>query len=153
MSSLPLIARPLGVAREGAWRALSHPQRDLNRILREARYAATVCCREWNAKVTRAMLDLVDLMVFTKIVETESLTKAGQLLGLPKSTVSRRVSRLEGYLGVQLLHRSSRAVTVTQDGAVFFEYCMRSIGVLRDGERALQNQQRTPQGVVKIALP
>jgi DNA-binding transcriptional LysR family regulator len=99
------------------------------------------------------MLDLVDLTVFTKVVETESLTKAGQLLGLPKSTVSRRLSRLEEQLGTQLLHRSSRAVTVTQDGAVFFEYCMRSIGVLRDGERALQNQQRTPQGVVKIALP
>ncbi|SFR87417.1 LysR family transcriptional regulator [Sphingomonas jatrophae] len=99
------------------------------------------------------MLDLGDLMVFSKVVETESLTKAGQILGLPKSTVSRRVSRLEEHLGVQLLHRSTRAVTVTQDGALFFEYCLRSIGVLRDGERALQNQSRTPQGVVKIAIP
>jgi DNA-binding transcriptional LysR family regulator len=99
------------------------------------------------------MLDLGDLMVFTKVVETESLTKAGQMLGLPKSTVSRRVSRLEENLGVQLLHRSTRAVTVTQDGALFFEYCLRSIGVLRDGERALHNQQRTPQGVVRVAIP
>lgn len=99
------------------------------------------------------MLDLGDLMVFTKVVETESLTKAGKLLGLPKSTVSRRVSRLEEHLGVQLLHRSTRAVTVTQDGATFFEYCLRSIGVLRDGERALQSQARTPQGVVRIAIP
>ena len=98
------------------------------------------------------MLDLGDLMVFTKVVETESLTKAGVLLGLPKSTVSRRVSRLEEHLGVQLLHRSSRAVTVTQDGATFFDYCLRSIGVLRDGERALQNQQATPRGVVRIAI-
>jgi DNA-binding transcriptional LysR family regulator len=99
------------------------------------------------------MLDLGDLMVFTKVVETESLTKAGQLLGLPKSTVSRRLSRLEEHLGVQLLHRSSRAVTVTQDGATFFDYCLRSIGVLRDGERALQQQKASPRGVVKIALP
>jgi DNA-binding transcriptional LysR family regulator len=99
------------------------------------------------------MLDLGDLMVFTKVVETESLTKAGQLLGLPKSTISRRMSRLEENLGVQLLHRSTRAVTVTQDGALFFDYCLRSIGVLRDGERALHNQQRTPQGVVRIAIP
>lgn len=99
------------------------------------------------------MLDLGDLMVFTKVVETESLTKAGQILGLPKSTVSRRISRLEKSLGVQLLHRSTRAVTVTQDGALFFEYCLRSIGVLRDGERALHDQQRTPQGVVKVAVP
>ncbi len=99
------------------------------------------------------MLDLGDLMVFVKTVETESLTKAGALLGLPKSTVSRRVSRLEESLGVQLLHRSTRAVTVTQDGAVFFEYCLRSIGVLRDGERALQSQQNHPQGVVRVAIP
>jgi len=99
------------------------------------------------------MLDLGDLVVFTKVVETESLTKAGRLLGLPKSTISRRVSRLEEYLGAQLLYRSTRAVTVTQDGALFFEYCLRSMGVLRDGERALQSQQHQPQGVVRIAIP
>ena len=99
------------------------------------------------------MLDLGDLTVFAKIVETESLTRAGLLLGLPKSTVSRRVSRLEEHLGVQLLHRSTRAVTVTQDGAVFFEYCLRSIGILRDGERAMQSQKGAPQGVVRIAIP
>src|ERR1700741_1126481 len=99
------------------------------------------------------MLDLGDLMVFVKVVETESLTKAGRLLGLPKSTVSRRVSRLEEHLGAQLLHRSTRAVTVTQDGALFFEYCLRSIGVLRDGERALQGQRGGVHGVVRLALP
>ncbi|MBX9796937.1 MAG: LysR family transcriptional regulator [Sphingomonas sp.] len=99
------------------------------------------------------MLDLGDLMVFVRVVETESLTKAAALLGVPKSTVSRRVSRLEEHLAVQLLHRSTRAVTVTQDGALFFEYCLRSIGVLRDGERALQSRQDHPQGVVRIAIP
>lgn len=99
------------------------------------------------------MLDLGDLQVFSKVVETESLTKAGLDLGLPKSTVSRRISRLEDRLGVQLLHRSTRAVTVTEDGALFFEYCLRSLGVLRDGERALQNRQNFPSGVVKIAIP
>ncbi len=99
------------------------------------------------------MLDLGDLQVFSKIVETESLTRAGLALGLPKSTISRRVSRLEDHLGVQLLHRSTRSVTVTEDGAMFFEYCLRSLGVLRDGERALQNRQNVPRGVVKIAIP
>ena len=99
------------------------------------------------------MLDLGDLMVFTKVVETENLTRAGQQLGLPKSTVSRRLSRLEEHLGVQLLHRTTRAVTVTQDGATFFDYCLRSMGVLRDGERALQNQRQVPRGVVRIAVP
>lgn len=99
------------------------------------------------------MLDLGDLMVFTKVVEAGSLTRAGQTLGLPKSTVSRRISRLENHLGIQLLHRSTRAVSVTEDGAVFFEYCLRSLGVLRDGERALQSRAHHPQGVVRIAMP
>ena len=98
------------------------------------------------------MLDLGDLMVFTKVVETENLTRAGALLGLPKSTVSRRLSRLEEHLGVQLLHRSTRAVTTTQEGQLFFEYCLRSMGVLRDGERALSSGRATPQGVVRIAI-
>ena len=119
----------------------------------EAGYPATMCCRLRNDAVGLFMLDLGDLMVFTKVVETESLTKAGQALGMPKSTVSRRVSRLEEHLGVQLLHRTTRAVTVTHDGATFFEYCLRSMGVLRDGERALQNQHAAPQGVVRIAIP
>ena len=79
------------------------------------------------------MLDLGDLVIFTKVVETESFTKAGNLLGFPKSKISRRISRLEEHLGSQLLQRSTRAVTVTQDGALFFEYCLRSLGVLRDG--------------------
>ncbi len=99
------------------------------------------------------MLDLGDLMVFTKVVEAGNLTRAGRLLGMPKSTVSRRLSRLEEHLGAQLLHRSTRKVTVTDDGALFFEYCLRSIGVLRDGERALQVQQTNPQGMVRVALP
>ena len=99
------------------------------------------------------MLELGDLIVFTKVVETESLTGAGRVLGLPKSTVSRRLSRLEEHLGVQLLHRSTRAVTVTEDGALFFEHCLRSLGVLRDGERALQSRALHPRGVVRIAVP
>jgi DNA-binding transcriptional LysR family regulator len=99
------------------------------------------------------MFDFGDLVVFTKVVEVESLTRAGQLLGMPKSTISRRISRLEAHLGSQLLLRNSRAVTVTPDGALFFDYCLRSLGLLRDGERALQSQQRRPQGLVRLAMP
>ena len=99
------------------------------------------------------VLDFGDLVIFTKVVETESFTKAGNMLGFPKSKISRQISRLEEHLGSQLLQRSTRAVTVTQDGALFFEYCLRSLGVLRDGERALQTLHRNPQGVVRIAIP
>jgi len=99
------------------------------------------------------MLDLSDLVVFTKVVELKTLTEAARALGYPKSTVSRRISRLEDALGVQLLQRSTRAVTVTTEGSIFFEYCLRAIGVLHDGERALQDSQRYQQGVVRLAMP
>lgn len=99
------------------------------------------------------MLDFGDLTVFAKVVETESFTRAGQQLGMPKSSVSRRITRLEQHLDTQLLRRNTRAVTVTEDGALFFQYCLRSIGVLKDGERALQSQQRYPQGIIRTVLP
>jgi DNA-binding transcriptional LysR family regulator len=99
------------------------------------------------------MLDLSDLLVFTKVVELKTLTEAARALGCPKSTVSRRISRLEEALGAQLLQRSTRAVTVTTEGYIFFEYCLRAIGVLHDGERALQDSQRYTQGVVSLAMP
>lgn len=99
------------------------------------------------------MLDLGDLAVFAKVVETESFTQAGRLLGLPKSTVSRRIVRLERHLGAQLVNRSTRSVKVTENGALFFDYCLRSLGVLQDGERALQSLQKDPQGVIRIVTP
>ncbi len=99
------------------------------------------------------MLDFGDLTVFAKVVETESFTRAGHQLGMPKSSVSRRITRLEQHLDTQLLRRNTRAVTVTEDGALFFQYCLRSIGVLKDGERALQSQQRYPQGIIRTVLP
>jgi DNA-binding transcriptional LysR family regulator len=99
------------------------------------------------------VLDLSDLTVFIKVVELKTLTEAGRVLGLPKSTISRRISRLEEQLGVKLLQRSTRAVIITTEGYLFFEYCLRAIGVLHDGERALQDSQRYAQGVVSFAMP
>jgi DNA-binding transcriptional LysR family regulator len=99
------------------------------------------------------MLETQDLMVFVKVMETESLTRAGLALGLPKSTVSRRISRIERHLGAQLLRRSTHSITATEQGTVFYEYCLRCLGVLRDGERAVQSRHREPQGLLKICVP
>jgi DNA-binding transcriptional LysR family regulator len=99
------------------------------------------------------MLQLNDLIAFSKIVELENLTKAGRLLGVPKSTISRRMTRLEEHLGAQLVRRSTHNITLTEQGALFYEYCQRCIGLLRDGERAIQNQHRNPQGLLRIVVP
>jgi DNA-binding transcriptional LysR family regulator len=99
------------------------------------------------------MLELNDLLTFTKIVEMENLTKAGRSLGVPKSTVSRRMTRLEEHLGTQLVRRSTHQVALTEQGALFYEYCQRCLGLLRDGERAIQNQHRNPHGLLRIVVP
>ena len=99
------------------------------------------------------MLEFSDLQTFARIVELESLTKAGRSLGVPKSTVSRRMTRLEQHLGAQLVRRSTHQVTLTEQGALFYEYCQRCLGLLRDGERAIQNQHRNPQGLLRIVVP
>ncbi|MBC9034449.1 LysR family transcriptional regulator [Sphingomonas sp. JC676] len=99
------------------------------------------------------MLELNDLLTFTKIVEMENLTKAGRALGVPKSTVSRRMTRLEEHLGTQLVRRSTHQVVLTDQGALFYEYCQRCLGLLRDGERAIQNQHLNPQGLLRIVVP
>jgi len=99
------------------------------------------------------MIELHDLITFTRVVELESLTRAARALGCEKSTVSRKITRLEEHLGTQLLRRSTHSVTPTDQGLIFFEYSLRCLGVLRDGERAVQMQHSLPQGVLRIAVP
>ncbi len=99
------------------------------------------------------MINISDLRVYIKVVETGGLTSAGDILDIPRSTISRKLTRLEEHLGVELLHRTTRSVTVTEDGRIFYEYCVRCLGVLHDGERAVQQKQQTTEGVIKLALP
>ena len=99
------------------------------------------------------MIEIRDLLTFTKIVELESLTQAGRVLGVPKSTISRRMTRLEDHLGAQLVRRNTHKVTLTQQGMLFYEYSQRCLGLIRDGERAIQSQNDNPHGLLRIVLP
>lgn len=99
------------------------------------------------------MIETGDLVVFAKVVELESLTRAATGLGLPKSTISRRLSRLEEKLGTQLLRRTTHGVSVTEQGQIFFEYASRCLGVLRDGANAVQVQHSRPKGLLRISVP
>lgn len=99
------------------------------------------------------MIEIKDLYAFSKIAELESLTHAGRVLGVPKSTISRRMTRLEEHLGTQLVRRNTHKVTLTQQGMVFYEYCQRCLGLIRDGERAIQSQNDNPHGLLRIVLP
>src|SRR5258708_40375003 len=72
------------------------------------------------------MSDLNSLMIFAKVVEANSFSKAARRLKMPTSTVSRRIADLEGQLGVRLLERSTRSLRLTDVGSQVLEYAQHS---------------------------
>ena len=67
--------------------------------------------------------DMNDTLVFVRVVQAGSFTAAAHALQMPKTTVSRRVMALERFIGAQLLRRSTRRLSLTEAGAVYFEKC------------------------------
>jgi len=98
-------------------------------------------------------VDLNDLAVFTKVVQEQSFTRAGTALGLPKSAVSRRVSRLEDRLGVRLLQRTTRRLSLTDAGQAYFERCARIIADVEDAGRVVTDMHATPRGRLRVTAP
>ncbi len=95
-------------------------------------------------------MNLSDLATFVQVAEHGTLSGAARALGVPKSTVSRRVSRLEDGLGVPLLVRTGRAIALTDDGQ---RLAMRSAGALRelsDVEEELKESRGTPRGTLRL---
>jgi len=99
------------------------------------------------------MMNLNDLTVFARVVEDGSFTAAAERLDLPKSTLSRTVSRLEAHLGVRLLQRTTRSLHLTDAGRQFYDRVRRSLDELADAERALSDFQSSPRGHLRITMP
>ncbi|NYE62930.1 DNA-binding transcriptional LysR family regulator [Duganella sp. 1224] len=97
--------------------------------------------------------DLNDIVVFLRVAELGSFTQAAQALLLPKTTVSRKVRELEQRLGAQLLHRTTRRLSLTQAGKLYFEHCRQIPATLRDAESALREIQGQPAGSLRITCP
>lgn len=99
------------------------------------------------------MNNLNALVVFVRVAESRSFTAAAQRLGLTSSAVSKAVSRLEGELGVRLLNRSTRLVTLTNDGASFFDRCRDILASVEEAERAVTLAKATPHGRLRVQMP
>jgi LysR family transcriptional regulator, regulator for bpeEF and oprC len=97
--------------------------------------------------------DLNETLLFVKVVDQGSFTAAARLLGLPKTTVSRKVAELEARLGAQLLNRTTRRLGLTEAGAVYYEHCRRIAGDLEDAETAVQQLQSGPRGWLRFTAP
>lgn len=90
------------------------------------------------------------MAVFVRVVETGTFTAAAAALGLPKSSVSRAVSRLERELGVRLLQRTTRSVHLTDAGHAYYERVTRALAGLQEAQAAVSDMQATPTGVVRV---
>lgn len=94
-----------------------------------------------------------DLQAFVAVVEAGSFTAAAERLDSAKSAISRRVSALEERLGVQLLHRTTRVLNLTETGSSFYQHSARLLADLEEAEAAVQQEHGELRGTLRLALP
>ncbi|MGH8788899.1 MAG: LysR family transcriptional regulator [Cupriavidus necator] len=96
------------------------------------------------------MDQILSMRVFARVVEAGTFTKAAASLDMPKGTVTRLVQHLEERLRVKLLNRTTRRVTVTPDGAAYYERTTRLLNDLDDIEASMTNAQANPSGRLRV---
>lgn len=96
---------------------------------------------------------LEDIEVFTEVVDSKSFTKAAKRLGIPTSTASAKVARLEEKLGVSLMIRTTRQVTITTQGQAYYKHCRRALAELAEAERELADGTVEPSGILRLTAP
>jgi DNA-binding transcriptional LysR family regulator len=93
------------------------------------------------------------MTVFVRVVEHRGFSKAAEMLGHSTSYVSKEVSRLEDRLGVRLLNRTTRSISLTDLGRTYFERCSQILTDAEEVERQLSSQHEVPSGLLKIGAP
>jgi DNA-binding transcriptional LysR family regulator len=99
------------------------------------------------------MTDLNELQVFVQVAKTSSFTAASERLGLPKSTVSRSLHRLESRLGVRLVERTTRRVALTDEGRIYFDRCERVLEEAEQADIEIGALQGEPRGTLRVGAP
>lgn len=99
-------------------------------------------------------MDRLDLYrTFVRVVDCASFTRAADLLGLPRSTVSTAVQELEARVGTRLLHRTTRRVAPTHDGIAFYARCQRIIEDVEDSESLFRQSSEGMAGTIRVDVP
>ncbi|PMS38909.1 LysR family transcriptional regulator [Trinickia symbiotica] len=93
------------------------------------------------------------MQVFTRVVDTNSFTKAAETLDLPRASVTTIIQNLEAHLGVRLMHRTTRRLSLTPDGAAYYERCVRILADIDETESSLQNGNKKPNGKLRVDMP
>lgn len=90
---------------------------------------------------------------FVYVADYESFTRAAKELGISTAQVSRQISALEKRLSIKLLYRTTRKVSLTEEGRVFYQHCRGVLDGLDAAEQAVSNLQSKPQGRIKLTAP
>ena len=90
---------------------------------------------------------------FVTIVESGSVTAASAALGMPRPTLSRRLARLEERLGVRLLRRSTRRLTLTEHGEALYARARRVVAAAREAEAEVRRLDGVPRGLLRVSVP
>lgn len=96
--------------------------------------------------------DLNAVSTFAKVVELKSFRAAAAALGIPKSTVSRKVAELEDVLGARLLERTTRSLRLTDAGRAYHVRIAPALDALMEAERAVDEQNEKPSGKLKLSM-
>ncbi|CAB3801445.1 HTH-type transcriptional regulator DmlR [Paraburkholderia caffeinitolerans] len=99
------------------------------------------------------MQDLNDLYFFAQVVDHQGFAPAGRALGMPKSTLSRRIALLEEQLGVRLIQRSTRRFSVTEMGQRYYSHCKAMLIEAEAAQQAIDLNRSEPQGIVRLTCP
>lgn len=94
-----------------------------------------------------------DYLIFARIVETGNLSAAGRAMAISPAMISKRLARLEARLGVRLIHRTTRKLTLTEAGAGFHADLLDVLTALRAAEARLTGTRDEPAGVLRLSAP
>jgi len=98
-------------------------------------------------------MDLSAIEIFVKVVDAGSFSAAARALGVSKSHTSKRVSQLEDRLGARLLQRTTRRLTLTEAGRLFYDRCARVLDELSEAEQVITELSTSPRGTLRMAVP
>ncbi|MBL8741263.1 MAG: LysR family transcriptional regulator [Myxococcales bacterium] len=101
----------------------------------------------------RASVDLHDVQALVSVIDSGSFTKAASRVGLPKSALSRRVTRLEQSLGVRLLQRTTRSLSLTEAGAEYHRRATLALGQLSEASDVAVEANQEPAGLIRVTGP
>ncbi|MBB4086969.1 LysR family transcriptional regulator [Sphingomonas carotinifaciens] len=101
----------------------------------------------------RELVETAELVAFTKVVEARSLSRAAAELRIPRATLSRRLARLEERLATRLLRRSTRSLTLTDEGGVFYRQASMALEAVLSAERSVRGSDDLMRGDLRVSVP